>query len=342
MTISLKLINTFGLSAKTKFLIVINTEYDLFKLCKYLQKKNSYRLLILGNGSNVIFLENYHGIILLDRIYGLFFKEDKYFWYIHVNSGEIWSKLVYRCLKLNIFGLENLAMIPGRVGASVVQNIGAYGKELKDFCEYVDIIYFSNSCKIRLSNHDCKFNYRNSIFKQHLLNKCYIISLGLKISKFWQPKLYFNNLSKLNNLVTPKNIYDAVCKVRRYKLPDYRFVGNVGSFFKNPIVSISKLIKLKNYFPNIIYYDLNKDKKIISAAWLIKYCGLKGYKFGTVSIYNKHELILINNGYANSKDIIRLVCYILKKVKNYFSILLELEVCLVNKYGIVKDFKIFE
>ncbi|MCV2531343.1 MAG: UDP-N-acetylmuramate dehydrogenase [Candidatus Lightella neohaematopini] len=296
-------------------------------------------MLILGNGSNVIFLENYHGIILLDRIYGISFREDRFFWYIHVNSGEVWSKLVYKCLKLNIFGLENLAMIPGRVGASVVQNIGAYGKELKDFCDYVDIVYFNNGCKIRLNNSDCKFNYRNSIFKQHLLNKCYIVSLGLKISKFWQPKLYCN-LLKLN-CVTPKNIYDAVCTIRKYKLPDYRFVGNVGSFFKNPVVSINRLIKLKNYFPNIVYYNLNKNKMIISAAWLIKYCGLKGYKFGTVSVYNKHALILINNGSAISRDVAKLACYIEKKVKNYFSILLELEVCLVNKYGIVKDFKTF-
>ncbi|MCV2525518.1 MAG: UDP-N-acetylmuramate dehydrogenase, partial [Candidatus Lightella neohaematopini] len=316
-----------------------NTEYDLFKLCKYLKKKNNYRLLILGNGSNIIFLENYHGIILLDRIYGVFFGEDKFFWYVHVNSGEIWSKLVYKCLKLNIFGLENLAMIPGRVGASVAQNIGAYGKELKDFCNYVDIVYFNNGCKIRLTSDDCKFNYRNSIFKQHLLNKCYIVSLGLKISKFWTPKLYLNNLSKLDYLITPKNIYDAICKIRKYKLPDYRFIGNVGSFFKNPIVNLNKLMELKNYFPNIIYYNLDKSKVMISAAWLIKYCGLQGYKFGTVSVYHKNSLILVNDGYANSKDIIRLIDYILKKVKSYFSILLELEVCLINKYGIIKDLK---
>ncbi|AKC59765.1 UDP-N-acetylmuramate dehydrogenase [Blochmannia endosymbiont of Polyrhachis (Hedomyrma) turneri] len=332
--VSLKSLNTFSLRVYADYVIKVYTEGDLLIFWnRFVQK--GYSVLILGRGSNVLFLEDYCGVILLNRIKGIDLHEDKYYWYLHVCSGELWHELVVYSLKNNMPGLENLALIPGCVGAAPIQNIGAYGVELQKFCEYVDILNLDIGEKIRFTVDECQFGYRYSIFMEQFKFNYVIVAVGLKLSKTWRPVLNYIGLDKLNiNSVTPVGIFNAVCIMRQYKLPDPLVFGNAGSFFKNPVINCALMDDLLNDYPDMPCFFYKQNLVKLSAGWLIENCNLSVSTCGYASIYKKQSLILINiNQQATAGEIVTLAGRIYEKVMDYFHISLEPEVRFIADFG---------
>ncbi|MSE18609.1 UDP-N-acetylmuramate dehydrogenase, partial [Pantoea agglomerans] len=194
--------------------------------------------LVLGEGSNVLFLEDFAGTVVLNRIKGIKIQDEYECWKLHVGAGENWHQLVKSTLEKGITGLENLALIPGMTGSAPIQNIGAYGVELKDVCEYVDVLNLHSGQTERLDREACEFGYRDSIFKHHYQSGYVIVAVGIILPKQWQPVLTYGDLKTLNPVTANAwDVYHAVCQMRQSKLPDPKVTGNVGSFFKNPVVT---------------------------------------------------------------------------------------------------------
>lgn len=332
-SVSLQAFNTFGLRAKAH---QIETANNKDELCAYWQNAHEQKLptLILGGGSNVLFTEDFNGIVIRNCIAGIEITEDEQYWSVHVGAGENWHALIEFLLEKNIYGLENLALIPGNVGSAPIQNIGAYGKELKDVCAYVDIVELSTGHIHRLTNNECQFGYRDSIFKHHYQQGFAIIAVGLQLSKKWEPILTYGDLSKLSlETVTPKDVFGSVCSMRTSKLPDPTITGNAGSFFKNPIVDIRIAQHLKAEYPFCPQY-VQQDGVKLAAGWLIDQCGLKGHQIGGAAVHMKQALVLINkDGLATGKDIVNLAAYIRQKVFERFGVQLEPEVRFIGQYG---------
>ncbi|ADV33589.1 UDP-N-acetylenolpyruvoylglucosamine reductase [Candidatus Blochmanniella vafra str. BVAF] len=340
--VQLKLLNTFSVSAYADQLVEV---YDECSLLHYWEKsqRDGRGVLILGAGSNILFLGDYRGTVLLNRIKGIFITESKVEWRLHVGAGERWNKLVAYTINNNIPGLENLACIPGCVGAAPIQNIGAYGLEFSQVCEYVDVLDLEQRKKIRFYCHECCFKYRESIFKVNL-HKYAILFIGLKLHKHWKPilhylQLYYPNLSLST---TPHTVLNAIILIRQKKLPDPMIHGNAGSFFKNPVVSTNTALSLLNKYPNMPYYIHQNDKIKLLAGWLIENCKLKGYVLGEASVYYKNALILINNRQkATGMEIAKLAYYVYNKVAIKFNIYLQPEVRLMGQIGEINLVKMF-
>lgn len=332
-SVSLQAFNTFGLRAKA---YQIETANNKDELCTYWLNAQDQKLptLILGSGSNVLFIEDFNGIVIRNCISGIEITEDEQYWYIHAGAGENWHELIEFLLEKNIYGLENLALIPGNVGSAPIQNIGAYGKELKDVCAYVDIVELSTGNISRLTNKECQFGYRDSIFKHHYQQGFAIISVGFLLRKKWEPILTYGDLVKLPpETVTPREVFESVCLMRTSKLPNPAVTGNAGSFFKNPVVDIRTAQHLKNEFPFCPQYVQPNGVKL-AAGWLIDQCGLKGFQLGGASVHLKQALVLINTtGTASGEDIVKLAAYIRQKVSERFGVQLEPEVRFIGQYG---------
>ncbi|WP_261788372.1 UDP-N-acetylmuramate dehydrogenase [Buchnera aphidicola] len=314
------------------FVTTIQLLLDIWK--KYRLK--NIPCIILGEGSNVLFLENYEGIVIINRIKGIKIKEKKNFWSLHILSGEKWSDLVSYTLRIKIFGLENLALIPGCIGSAAIQNIGAYGLEFKEICEYVDVISLKNGKIIRMQNKECNFSYRNSIFKNKYNYGYAIIAVGIKVSKTWKPIVSSIFFKKEIFKINPYKIYNIICKLRKKKIPDPNKLGNAGSFFKNPIIHPKKAKKILFLYKDMPYF-LEKNGFIkIPAAWLIEHSNFKNIHIGDAAIYQKQKLILINKKKAKSKDILKLAIKIQKHVLKKFYILLKPEVDLISSSGKIK------
>lgn len=335
---SLKPFNTFKIDVRAKKIFVVKTRFELYDAW-YESKKKNLPFLILGEGSNVLFLKkNYNGIVAINRLKGISITEDKNFWYLHIGAGENWHKLVNFSVKNKFFGLENLALIPGCVGSAVVQNIGAYGLELHQFCQYVDILDFKINKVSRLLNKLCKFDYRDSIFQNKYQKNFAILSIGLKLKKEWTPTIVYNDLKKLHlNAITPKKIFNFICQIRKKKMPNPKVFGNAGSFFKNPLLSYSDAKKIFKQFPLIPRYPYDQKRIHLSAGWLIEQCHLKNYCIGDAAVYKKQALIIINKKNATGKDIFLLAQYIFQCVKKKFNILLEPEVNFIEKNFFIRN-----
>lgn len=326
---SLKSFNTFKINVKANKIVIVNSIDELY-MAWYESKKLKIPFLLLGEGSNVLFFKNYYGIVIINKIKGINITEDCNFWYLSVKSGEKWHNLVKFTLRNKIFGLENLALIPGSVGAAVIQNIGAYGMELKEICNYVNILDFQKNKVFYFSAKQCHFNYRYSIFQNFYKNDFAIIEVNLKLKKNWVPNINYQELSKLNTkIITPIKIFNTVCKIRKKILPNYTLIGNAGSFFKNPIVTVKKANIIKKLFPQVPQYIQKNGHIKLSAGWLIEKCNLKNFCIGGASVYNKQALIIINKKNATGKDIILLANYIRQCIKKKFNILLKLEVVII-------------
>ncbi|URJ29257.1 UDP-N-acetylmuramate dehydrogenase [Blochmannia endosymbiont of Camponotus modoc] len=337
----LKSLNTFSVNAFSKSIVTAHHEHTLLKFWRQAHSKGK-PVLILGGGSNILFLEDYSGTILLNRIKGIFITENKTEWQLHVGAGEKWDELVVCTIKKNIPGLENLACIPGYVGAAPIQNIGAYGVELSQICEYVDAIDLCSGKKIRFTCSECDFKYRDSIFR-NCLEKYAIVSVGLRLRKRWKPILDYHELAHLDKFrITPRQVFNFICIIRHKKLPDPVLIGNAGSFFKNPIIDIKTARCLFQIYPNMSYF-YQKDGRIkLSAGWLIEHCQLKGYVFGEAAIYPKQALVLINRKkIATGTEIAALALYIYNKVADKFNIYLQPEVRLIGNYGEINPKKLF-
>lgn len=328
---SLKKFNTFNVDEKAKVLVEIDRVSDLFT---FLTKENQKdKMLVLGGGSNILFTKSYEGIIISLKNKGIeLIDEDENNILVEISSGESWNDFVVWAVENNFGGVENLSLIPGNVGAAPIQNIGAYGVELKDVFHSCKGIMLDTLNEFEFTKSDCEFNYRSSIFKSTLKNKTIITSVKLNLTK---SKHNFNIDYKelkenlLDTELTIKNISDQVIQIRKSKLPDPKIFGNCGSFFKNPIINISRYESLLNKFPDIPFFKIDNNNYKISAAWLIDQSDFKNKKVKNVGVYSNQPLVIINHGNAKGKDILDFAKEIKETVIGNFDIELEEEVLIL-------------
>ncbi len=329
--ISLKGFNTFGIDAQAQYFAEVNALADFLALKEEKIYKTTDHL-VLGGGSNILFTKNYAGLVIKNNLKGIeIIKQDEISVWVKVSAGEVWHDLVMWCVKNNYGGLENLSLIPGCVGAAPMQNIGAYGVEIKDNCETVFALDMETGKEKIFSNKDCKFGYRESVFKHELKNKYFITGVVFKLNK----KPVFNTsygaieqeLAAMGvKELSIKAISDAVMRIRSSKLPDPKEKGNAGSFFKNPEVSKEKHDTLKQQFEKLVAYPLDNGNFKLAAGWLIEQCGLKGRSVGKAAVHDKQALVLVNLGGAVGSDVYKLSEEVLQAVKEKFGVQLEREV----------------
>ncbi|MCG8710902.1 UDP-N-acetylmuramate dehydrogenase [Brenneria sp. 4F2] len=331
--ISLTPHHTFALPVFASQVTTVETQDQLiaeWRSARLLQKP----VLLLGEGSNVLFLEDFAGAVLLNRVKGINVKQDDEGWHLHIGAGENWHHLVQYSLKLGIGGLENLALIPGCVGSAPIQNIGAYGVELMSVCEYVDLLDLTHGTIKRLTAAECQFGYRESVFKHQYQDGFVIVAVGLFLKKNWQPVLGYGDLSKLDPAtVTPQQIFDAVCHMRRSKLPDPAVTGNAGSFFKNPVIKAENAARILKAHPTAPHYPQPNGQVKLAAGWLIDQCKLKGCQIGGAAVHSQQALVLINQDSATSLDVVNLARHVRNQVADRFGVWLEPEVRFIAAQG---------
>ncbi|MEO7923816.1 MAG: UDP-N-acetylmuramate dehydrogenase [Chitinophagaceae bacterium] len=337
--ISLRPWNTFGIDAKAKYFASFNSTDELAEVLNMkLQKAN----LILGGGSNILFTGNYDGLVLKNNIRGIkLLKEDNESLYVQAGAGENWHQFVLHCIENNWAGVENLSLIPGCVGASPMQNIGAYAVELREVFHELKAFHLQEKTNYTFGLKDCDFGYRESVFKGKYKGQFVITQVTFRLRK--QP--LFNTsygaieeeLEKMGvKELSIKAISDAVIRIRSSKLPDPAEIGNAGSFFKNPIITNEQFLQLRSKFEGIIGHETTDGKIKLAAAWLIEQCGpatggtsWKGYRRGDAGCHARQALVLVNYGNATGKEINDLSEKILQSVKEKFGVILEREVNIV-------------
>lgn len=332
-------LNTFGVKAEAKFFVEIKNEKDIGELFKLPEFKNS-RKLFLGGGSNVLFAEDFDGIVVLNKLSGIeIVKEDSENVHLKAMGGEFWHKLVQFSVERGFWGLENMSLIPGTAGAAPVQNIGAYGSELKDVFESLEAYGVDAGDKKVFKKEECEFGYRTSIFKTKLKGKYFIASVTLKLRKNTKKNIGYKILrdyleqNKIE-VKSPKDVSEAVIAIRRSKLPDPALLGNAGSFFKNVFLDKAKMKSLLGAWPDMPYFLDGEDLKV-PAGWLIEKCGptngtsWKGYREGNVGVHEKQALVLVNYGGATGKEIKDFSERIIRSVYEKFGLVPEREVNLI-------------
>ncbi|WP_395489784.1 UDP-N-acetylmuramate dehydrogenase [Cedecea davisae] len=333
MNSSLKTFNTFGIQANAAHIVVAESAQQLTESWAKAARAGQ-PVLILGEGSNVLFLKDFEGTVIVNRIKGIQVTESDDAWLLHVGAGENWHQLVEYTLQQEMPGLENLALIPGCAGSSPIQNIGAYGVEIKKVCNYVDCIELSTGQALRLSNEECRFAYRDSIFKHEYQDRFAIVAVGFRLPKVWQPILSYGDLTRLDPAsVTPRQIFDSVCHMRMSKLPDPKVNGNAGSFFKNPVITAEQSEKLLSSFSNVPHYPQLDGSVKLAAGWLIDQCQLKGHRIGGAVVHRHQALVIINEDGASSADVIALAHYVRQQVGAKFDVWLEPEVRFIGSTG---------
>ena len=327
--------NTFGIKAEARELITYNSEEALKEaIVRIHDKYEGLPLLLIGQGSNLLFLSDYKGIVLKSNIKGFIVKqetEDDAL--VEVGSGEICDEFIAQAIQRGWYGMENLSLIPGQVGAAAVQNIGAYGVEVQDVIEEVKGISLADGTERSWKRDDCRYGYRRSIFKEDLWCKYAITRVTFRLSKHFEPKLEYGGLIKAvekkgltESTLTAEQLRQIIIDIRRAKLPDPTVQGNAGSFFKNPIVSKEKAEQLLFEYPTMPNYPAEEGKVKLAAGWLIEQAGWKGKSLGPAAVHDRQALVLINKGGASGHDIQRLQEAIKKDVKERFDINLEPEV----------------
>lgn len=325
--------NTFGVDAKAKIYYELTSLEEMTQLTKLVSEYNRY--LILGGGSNMLFCNDFNGIVIKNLLKGISkFEENDDHVFLSVSSGEVWDDFVKYCVVNNFYGVENLTAIPGTVGAAPVQNIGAYGVELKDVFYSLEGYFLNEGKFIQLNKDECELGYRTSIFKTKLKDNFIITKVNFRLSKIPRFNLEYKSLkdSLINfaeSELTLKIVSDKVREIRNSKLPDYNILGNAGSFFKNPEISEKQFSELQKKFPDISYFR-NNDKYKISAGWLIEKCGFKGKREGNVGCYEKQALVIVNYGGATGQEILTFAKKIINEVQNNFNIRLEPEVNIIQ------------
>ena len=332
---SLRPFNTFGIDAKAALYTEI---HDEDQLRAYLDREDlgAYPRLILGGGSNILLTQDFPGLVMDVRIAGrTVMKENEDEVVVEFGAGENWHELVLHCIGQGWGGIENLSLIPGKVGAAPIQNIGAYGVELKDVFEYLELMHLETGQIKRFDADDCRFGYRDSVFKRELKGKVVILRVALRLTKRdHKINTGYGAISKeleARNIRVPgiKDVSDVVISIRQRKLPDPAEIGNGGSFFKNPEVPTTFHDLLKEKFPEMPSYFVNEETMKIPAGWLIDQAGWKGQTFGNYGIHKNQALVLVNYGGASGQDIYDLSTRILNSVKQHYGIELEREVNVV-------------
>ncbi|WFB48009.1 UDP-N-acetylmuramate dehydrogenase [Vibrio coralliilyticus] len=324
--------HTFAISQTCSYLVEVATVEEIKRVY---QKKEWLSLpkLILGKGSNVLFTQPYQGVVVVNNLLGKSVNETNTHWHLHIAGGEDWPSLVKWSVEQGYFGLENLALIPGCAGSAPIQNIGAYGVELKDICEYVDILCLETFNTKRLSAEECQFGYRDSIFKHELFEKVMVVAIGLKLPKQWSASIEYGPLQSLQSeTLTAQQVFERVCQIRMEKLPDPAKLGNAGSFFKNPVISNQQFENLSKQFPNIAAYPTQDGIKV-AAGWLIDQCQLKGHQIGGAQVHPKQALVLVNTSNASADDVIKLAATVRQTVLEKYQIALEHEVRFIGSHA---------
>ncbi|MEL7120520.1 MAG: UDP-N-acetylmuramate dehydrogenase [Bacteroidota bacterium] len=329
----LKNLHTFGVEAYAKEFILIEKSEDILHL---LSKDKSIDL-ILGGGSNVFFLKDFDGCVVKNNILGIhIIQEDENNAIVEIGGGENWHEIVIWAVNNNLGGIENLALIPGSVGAAPVQNIGAYGVELKDVFFQLKAIDLLKGEEVSFTKDECQFAYRDSLFK-HQKGRYFITHVQLKLTKqnhklnTSYKALYYWLADSVYDEIGIAQIMEAVIDIRSSKLPDPNVIGNAGSFFKNPIIPIDHLRKLQVLFPDIVYYPVDDDTHVkLPAAWLIDKAGFKGKRDGAVGSYEKQALVIVNHGGASGTAIDHWAKKIEAKVFEVYGVQLEREVNMIN------------
>lgn len=326
-------INTFGVPAKAKFYAEISSEEEIPELFAKEDFKNNSRL-FLGGASNILFTKDWEGIVILNKLQGIeIVSEDKESVLVRALGGTVWHDLVTFAVERGLWGIENLALIPGSVGAAPMQNIGAYGGELKNTLVSVEAYDVEDGSKRIFEKDECALGYRESVFKNELKGKYFIVAMTLRLQREGEPNINYRVLKEYleNNKIkakTPQDISDAVSAIRRSKLPDPQILGNAGSFFKNVFVDAQKLAELKERYPDIVSFEEDGVVKI-PAGWLIEHAGWKGYREGSVGVHEKQALVLVNYGGATGREVLLLAQKIIASIKEKFGLELRPEVNIV-------------
>tara|TARA_R110001583_G_scaffold4351_2_gene25202 strand:+ start:41404 stop:42405 length:1002 start_codon:yes stop_codon:yes gene_type:complete len=327
--ISLKQYNTFGIQANAKRFVSVNSVKELLEIITI--EKDVF---LLGGGSNMLLTSDIEKLVLHLNLKGIIVNDtEKNIVYVTAEAGENWHEFVLWCISQNYGGLENLSLIPGNVGTSPIQNIGAYGVEIKDTFHQLEALEIETGKTKIFNNKECKFGYRNSIFKNELKGKYIITSVTFKLTK----NKHSTNISYgaikslLIDIENPsiKEISNAVISIRESKLPDPNKIGNSGSFFKNPIITKTVFKKIQLNYPNVPHYIINENEIKIPAGWLVEQCGFKGKRFGDAGVHEKQALVLVNYNNATGQEIFNLAQSIQQKVKEIFNIDLDIEVNII-------------
>ena len=326
--------NTFGINVTSRLFATFHNIAELKQLLSSDAVRNE-KMLVLGGGSNILFTSDFDGIVLKNEIQGIeVTHQDNDFFYIRAFAGENWHQFVLHCIEKGWAGLENLSFIPGCVGASPVQNIGAYGIEIKDRLESLEAINVRTLEIKTFKTKDCQFGYRSSLFKYALKGEFIIISVVFRLFRQTKPITFHSSIEKYlkeNDITNPtiKNVSDAVISIRSSKLPNPKILGNAGSFFKNPIISNNHFQRIKCVHPDAVAYPISLLHKKVSAGWLIENAGWKGYKNGNCGVYRHQALVLVNYGGATGGEIYTLGSKILESIEKKYGIKLDIEVDIV-------------
>jgi len=332
--ISLKPFNTFHIDVNAKYFAEVASTEELLQLLSS-DKYFTENKLFLGSGSNILFTKDFDGLVIKLKISEIkIISENNENAFVQAGSGVEWDGFVKYCVDKGFGGVENLSLIPGTVGAAPIQNIGAYGVEIKEIIESVTFIKLDTLKKVTLYGKDCNFGYRESIFKNELKNNFAIVSVLFRLNKNPQPNLEYSALREYsdkqnNGKLSLNDIRKTVISIRKTKLPDPNQIGNAGSFFKNPIITENKFQEIKKKFPELKGYPNGKNKIKISAGWLIEKCGLKGKRIGDVGIHPKQALVIVNYGTATGEEILNFSETVKQKVKSEFDIKLINEVNII-------------
>jgi len=325
--------NTFHVAARARYFSDITSHEQLRDVMAWVRQRNMPYMLI-GQGSNILFKQDYPGMVVELNIKGMRVVDDSPAHVdVDVQCGEIWHDFVQHALRQGWYGLENLSLIPGTVGAAPVQNIGAYGVEVKDSVVALDALHIASGELRSFTNAECEFSYRDSVFKRRLKDQYIICSVRFRLYKQPRLNLTYPALQAAlrdtpQKLISPELVSATVCRIRSGKLPDHHKLGNAGSFFWNPKVSADEFAKLSASFPGIVGYPDDNMVKI-PAAWLIEKAGWKGYREGDVGVHRDHALVLVNYGKATGAQLVHLSEKIQESVQSIFGILLQPEVRII-------------
>lgn len=327
---SLKQHNTFGIEARAKYFFEFTDEEDLSVFLNSNESIKDEKILIIGEGSNILFMNDFEGLVIHPNLPGIqVVKEDRQNIWLEVGAGEVWDEFVQYSVDYQFGGIENLSLIPGSVGAAPVQNIGAYGQEVGSVIEKVKGFDLNNNIPVEFSAEQCEFGYRSSVFKHKLKNSIIITSVVFRLEKFPEFVLYYGQVeekAKEKGDVSLHSVREAVIEIRQSKLPDVKDLGNAGSFFKNPEVGIEIAEKLKSQFEDIPVYPTKAGFAKLAAGWLIEKSGWKGIRDGDVGVHEKQALVLVNYGNSQGKQIYDFSEKIRQSVFEKFGIELEREV----------------
>jgi UDP-N-acetylmuramate dehydrogenase len=332
--VSLKNFNTFGIDANARYFAEINKEEELVELFADPQWKAIERL-VLGGGSNMLLVKNFEGLVIRLYIRGIEHRISHDDVFVEAGAGEVWNDLVNFCVDHNFAGMENLSLIPGSVGASPIQNIGAYGVELKDVFESCRAFEIATGTFKTFSKADCNFGYRESLFKTELAGQYIIVSVKFHLLLTPHFNLKYGAIEQElanRNITSPtiKNVSQVVSHIRVSKLPDPSTIGNAGSFFKNPVISTEEFYPIQEKFPDIVNYPAGESQVKLAAGWLIEQCGWKGKTVGRTGTWKNQALVLVNHGGATGEEVYSLSSQIIYSVYTKFGVTLQREVNIIS------------